>query len=193
MLPIDTGTAAVEEIKRPRKAKNGTSTASLEASEKKFFTELIIGKSPMLDNILIIIGVVSALFGVPASMFSIISILTNENSINPFKLKSKYHNLYGKYKFYNLSMENNKDSDGEILIAEWDIIISKRKKGFRSPMFAGNYNNDTGNKSFDTEMRGRVYIEGETLSVAGHFYRSEERSVGKECVITFRYRWSPYH
>src|SRR3546814_2020000 len=24
-------------------------------------------------------------------------------------------------------------------------------------------------------------------------FRSEERRVGKECVITFRYRWSPYH
>src|SRR3546814_17381830 len=26
-----------------------------------------------------------------------------------------------------------------------------------------------------------------------HFYRSEERRVGKECVSTCRSRWSPYH
>src|SRR3546814_21031694 len=32
------------------------------------------------------------------------------------------------------------------------------------------------------------------MAVLGHpFERSEERRVGKECVSTFRYRWSPYH
>src|SRR3546814_17182179 len=28
---------------------------------------------------------------------------------------------------------------------------------------------------------------------AANFLRSEERRVGKECVRTCRYRWSPYH
>src|SRR3546814_18092225 len=28
---------------------------------------------------------------------------------------------------------------------------------------------------------------------AAHHRRSEERRVGKECVSTCRYRWSPYH
>src|SRR3546814_11359637 len=28
---------------------------------------------------------------------------------------------------------------------------------------------------------------------AGPSFRSEERRVGKECVSTCRYRWSPYH
>src|SRR3546814_16715390 len=28
---------------------------------------------------------------------------------------------------------------------------------------------------------------------AAHYGRSEERRVGKECVSTCRYRWSPYH
>src|SRR3546814_16750953 len=30
-------------------------------------------------------------------------------------------------------------------------------------------------------------------SIYPHRLRSEERSVGKECVSTCRYRWSPYH
>src|SRR3546814_17771481 len=30
-------------------------------------------------------------------------------------------------------------------------------------------------------------------SLFGAVYRSEERRVGKECVSTCRYRWSPYH
>src|SRR3546814_16963983 len=33
-----------------------------------------------------------------------------------------------------------------------------------------------------------------TTEVCTYFYkRSEERRVGKECVSTCRYRWSPYH
>src|SRR3546814_328117 len=48
-------------------------------------------------------------------------------------------------------------------------------------------------------------INGGTISVCGHELgsasvnlrqlrqRSEERRVGKECVSTCRYRWSPYH
>src|SRR3546814_14303948 len=30
-------------------------------------------------------------------------------------------------------------------------------------------------------------------AIAGLMTRSEERRVGKECVSTFRFRWSPYH
>src|SRR3546814_18105366 len=37
-------------------------------------------------------------------------------------------------------------------------------------------------------------IEGQLEAVAGfELQRSEERRVGKECVSTCRYRWSPYH
>src|SRR3546814_13919796 len=32
-----------------------------------------------------------------------------------------------------------------------------------------------------------------TLRVLADHWRSEERRVGKECVSTCRYRWSPYH
>src|SRR3546814_20590387 len=32
-----------------------------------------------------------------------------------------------------------------------------------------------------------------TIAIAATFWRSEERRVGKECVSTCRYRWSPYH
>src|SRR3546814_12420643 len=31
------------------------------------------------------------------------------------------------------------------------------------------------------------------IECTAQLFRSEERSVGKECVITCRYRWSPYH
>src|SRR3546814_15565733 len=34
--------------------------------------------------------------------------------------------------------------------------------------------------------------DGKALRLAGGL-RSEERRVGKECVSTCRYRWSPYH
>src|SRR3546814_16936433 len=34
---------------------------------------------------------------------------------------------------------------------------------------------------------------GTVQRISGHFWRSEERRVGKECVSTCRYRWSPYH
>src|SRR3546814_15291085 len=44
---------------------------------------------------------------------------------------------------------------------------------------------------------GHVYAKDATnisfAATAEHFLRSEERSVGKECVSTCRYRWSPYH
>src|SRR3546814_19101667 len=36
-------------------------------------------------------------------------------------------------------------------------------------------------------------IDNDQASVPSSVYRSEERRVGKECVSTCRYRWSPYH
>src|SRR3546814_16928312 len=41
---------------------------------------------------------------------------------------------------------------------------------------------------------GRSWIiKGHPLTVSSLRFRSEERRVGKECVSTFRSRWSPYH
>src|SRR3546814_14415798 len=40
------------------------------------------------------------------------------------------------------------------------------------------------------EITARIVISG---TVAQPEIRSEERRVGKECVSTCRYRWSPYH
>src|SRR3546814_8785497 len=37
------------------------------------------------------------------------------------------------------------------------------------------------------------YFAEEDLEVSEVFDRSEERRVGKECVSTCRFRWSPYH
>src|SRR3546814_20474948 len=45
---------------------------------------------------------------------------------------------------------------------------------------------------------GQLAEEGRTMLLVTHeigfaYHRSEERRVGKECVITCRSRWSPYH
>src|SRR3546814_11634524 len=39
-------------------------------------------------------------------------------------------------------------------------------------------------------VRGRTVTLGDSLL---HDVREEERRVGKECVCTCRFRWSPYH
>src|SRR3546814_3663814 len=39
---------------------------------------------------------------------------------------------------------------------------------------------------------GLIQTSG-NISILKSLYRSEERRVGKECVSTFRSRWSPYH
>src|SRR3546814_9167399 len=38
-----------------------------------------------------------------------------------------------------------------------------------------------------------TFLSRLTAILAGVFFRSEERRVGKECVSTCRSRWSPYH
>src|SRR3546814_21040492 len=38
-----------------------------------------------------------------------------------------------------------------------------------------------------------VELDGEAVLEVIEHIRSEERRVGKECVSTCRYRWSPYH
>src|SRR3546814_19595212 len=40
---------------------------------------------------------------------------------------------------------------------------------------------------------GAGFGDGETEIFGADFDRSEERLVGKECVSTVRFRWSPYH
>src|SRR3546814_14605950 len=42
-------------------------------------------------------------------------------------------------------------------------------------------------------MNGKDNSAVRTPSFQSYFKRSEERRVGKECVSTFRSRWSPYH
>src|SRR3546814_14032601 len=55
-------------------------------------------------------------------------------------------------------------------------------------------------KSYTTDAKelgrlgGLVDLENPSIEVvAEEWVRSEERRVGKECVRTCRYRWSPYH
>src|SRR3546814_16991024 len=45
------------------------------------------------------------------------------------------------------------------------------------------------------DLEQSVFLEkvGRALQIAVKMQRSEERRVGKECVSTCRYRWSPYH
>src|SRR3546814_15531013 len=42
-------------------------------------------------------------------------------------------------------------------------------------------------------LRGRYEVQIEDSPANAHPSRSEESSVGKECVSTCRSRWSPYH
>src|SRR3546814_6750427 len=42
-------------------------------------------------------------------------------------------------------------------------------------------------RSLTEACRGLIYLNAAAID------RSEERRVGKECVSTCRYRWSPYH
>src|SRR3546814_7442005 len=42
-------------------------------------------------------------------------------------------------------------------------------------------------------LKLKCSLEDSIISDVEQILRSEERSVGKECVSTCRYRWSPYH
>src|SRR3546814_12381191 len=46
---------------------------------------------------------------------------------------------------------------------------------------------------FDESALQPTYKMSFVLSSRTQYYRSEERRVGKVCVSTCRYRWSPYH
>src|SRR3546814_10191364 len=59
----------------------------------------------------------------------------------------------------------------------------KRRRSFDLPPYQG--------RRRVTLAVTAVFLPGMLLLIFGT--RSEERRVGKECVITCRYRWSPYH
>src|SRR3546814_17300564 len=46
-------------------------------------------------------------------------------------------------------------------------------------------------KDLQKQIVTPLSVNGQTFQVTR--FRSEERRVGKECVSTCRYRWSPYH
>src|SRR3546814_1409014 len=49
-------------------------------------------------------------------------------------------------------------------------------------------------KKIGNSLHAKAWRSGQRLlPLRGAFFRSEERRVGKECVSTCRYRWSPYH
>src|SRR3546814_11935006 len=53
-------------------------------------------------------------------------------------------------------------------------------------------------REMDRDLRSLIGRSQRLLSISGamsaaYHERSEERRVGKECVSTFRSRWSPYH
>src|SRR3546814_17158910 len=68
------------------------------------------------------------------------------------------------------------------------------KRGFLKPV--GEWNMEEiwikGNK-IKVTLNGAVIVEGDLAEASKNGTRSEERRVGKECVRTCRYRWSPYH
>src|SRR3546814_19465858 len=75
----------------------------------------------------------------------------------------------------------------------------------RRPYFPNGAGDEYDNGYYVTETKSRERGSGKVLSllfesepgkhleILGWSMRSEERSVGKECVSTFRYGWSAYH
>src|SRR3546814_11886772 len=76
--------------------------------------------------------------------------------------------------------------DNLIVRIGWLIGGGKKEKKFVKHVFQRIKNGEdihAVNDIFGTVAYGRDIME----------FRSEERRVGKECVSTCRYRWSPYH
>src|SRR3546814_12201213 len=83
----------------------------------------------------------------------------------------------------------NVDTD-QIIPARF--LKATERKGFGDNLFRDwrYHADDTPKEDFvlnDSTYSGKILVAGK------NFGRSEERRVGKECVSTCRFRWSPYH
>src|SRR3546814_8998934 len=83
----------------------------------------------------------------------------------------------------------------EMRISDWssDVCSSDLRSRHRCRCGCGASRLDVGGRTPKRtkriQDRGQVY----ELLNEGARHRSEERRVGKECVSTCRFRWSPYH
>src|SRR3546814_16376015 len=87
-------------------------------------------------------------------------------------------NLYGALAYNQLKVENE---NGQILFANRMIETT-----------SGHYSVAQLAQSFAPYLIANRNTEKHTLHISLN-PRSEERRVGKECVSTCRYRWSPFH
>src|SRR3546814_10172470 len=94
----------------------------------------------------------------------------------------------------------------EMRISDWssdvcssDLLYAFGSYGIRDANAAGFYrrSNDSRNRDYGASLTDFVpyYPNGFLPQITSEIedVRSEERRVGKECVSTCRYRWSPYH
>src|SRR3546814_5102028 len=99
---------------------------------------------------------------------------------------ASYYLLVGFFFFKQKTAYEMRISDWTSDVCSSDLILHRHHPGAQSePKVI--YDNKTGRNDLDT-----LKIAATKSSL--HFYvRSEERRVGKECVSTCRYRWSPVH
>src|SRR3546814_6726247 len=85
----------------------------------------------------------------------------------------------------------------ELRISDWssDVCSSDLHAGWR-PFGNGTILQDRWPVSWVATIkrnRSSTRRQCDSRAILGADFRSEERRVGKECVSTCRYRWSPYH
>ena len=81
--------------------------------------------------------------------------------------------------------------DGDPLFAPQLNALFAAFRG--TAVMAGCEASATGTSRVVSIAAGSVQINGVEVAVGAGSVRSEERRVGKECSLTCRSRWSPYH
>src|SRR3546814_20172557 len=71
-------------------------------------------------------------------------------------------------------------------------VLQRPDQYLRSAHFTGRHHKLLFRRSAERRRRYLLKYSASTLLCVTLFHRSEERRVGKECVSTFRSRWSPY-
>src|SRR3546814_18986154 len=79
-------------------------------------------------------------------------------------------------------------------ISDWSSDVCSSDLAYHfSDRVQGQFRQHLGREVGDFVIRRRDGLYAYQLAVVLDDARSEERRVGKECVSTCRYRWSPYH
>src|SRR3546814_19680383 len=99
----------------------------------------------------------------------------------------QYKNLIQRYSF-NTGKWDTLDLHGDFISPRYLFSVSEPRNGIS--YLVGGYGSTTGDQMLYPEYYQDLYrINWNNLPAE----RSEERRVGKECVSTCRFRWSPNH